>query len=155
MTLQDFAHWWIAEGKPYMPPTSAQVIETDWTLSFPVFRQNGFQVELYMAKPNWSTPKHTHPFDSVTIFNGGKMLGRRGVALDENPPWEALEDEDIDQVQPTLPQGHWHQIKATEKGFSFYNVQYWPEATPTSATIGYTGEPMGPLHKEVIDRASK
>jgi hypothetical protein len=154
MTLEDFAHWWIGEGKPYMPPDNGTVIETDYTLSFPVFRRNGFQVELYMAKPNWETPKHTHCFDSVTIFNGGKMLGRRGVALDENPPWTALEDEDIDQVQPVLPLGCWHQIRATDKGFSFYNVQYWPEETPTSATLGYTGEAMGPKHQEVILRAA-
>jgi hypothetical protein len=150
MTLEDFAHWWISEGKPQRPPRDGKVIETDWTLSFPIFRERGFQVELYMAKPNWETPKHTHPFDSVTVFNGGKMLGRRGVALDENPPWTVLEDEDIDQVQPTLPAGQWHQIRATDKGFTFYNVQYWHDENPTSATIGYTGDAMGPLHNEVL-----
>lgn len=154
MTLEEFAKQWIHDGKPYRPPQDSHVIETDYTLSMIVYRQGGFQVELYMAKPNWSTPKHTHSFDSVTVFNGGKMLGRRGVALDENPPWTALEDEDIDQVQPVLPMGHWHQIKATDKGFSFYNVQYWPELQPTSATIGYHGEAMGPKHQEVLN-ASK
>lgn len=150
MTLEDFAHWWILQGKPHRTPADAPVIETDYTLSMIVYRERGFQVELYMAKPNWSTPKHTHSFDSVTIFNGGKMLGRRGIALDENPPWTALEDEDCDQVQPTLPMGHWHQIRATEQGFSFYNVQYWPDEAPTSATIGYHGEPMGPIHAGVM-----
>jgi hypothetical protein len=154
MTLEDFAHWWIDEGKPYLPPAEGKVIETDYTLSFPVFRRNGFQVELYMAKPNWETPKHTHSFDSVTIFNGGKMLGRRGVALNENPPWTALEDTDCDIVQPTLPAGQWHQIKATDSGFTFYNVQYWHQHEPTSATMGYTGEPMGHKHGEILN-ASK
>lgn len=151
MTLEEFATFWVRAGKPYRPPHNARVIETDYTLSMIVFRDNQFQVELYMAKPNWSTPKHTHSFDSVTVFNGGKMLGRRGIAFDENPPWVALEDADIDLVQPVLPMGHWHQIRATDKGFSFYNIQYWPEEQPTSATIGYHGEAMGPVHQGVID----
>lgn len=155
MTLEDFAHWWVRAGKPYKPPHDSHVIETDYTLSMIVFRDSKFQVELYMAKPNWSTPKHSHDFDSVTVFNGGKMLGRRGQSLDENPPWLALEDADIDQVQPALPMGHWHQIRATDKGFSFYNIQYWPEVEPTSATIGYQGQAMGPKHEEVMNRASK
>lgn len=155
MTLEEFARRWIEAGKPYCPPHDSPVITTDYTMSMIVYRDNKFQVELYLCKPNWSTPKHTHSFDSVTVFNGGKMLGRRGIALDENPPWEALEDADIDRVQPTLPLGYWHQIRATEQGFSFYNIQYWPEETPTSATIGYQGEAMGPLHEEVIKNASK
>jgi hypothetical protein len=83
------------------------------------------------------------------------MLGRRGIALDENPPWTALEDSDCDKVQPTLPMGHWHQIRATDKGFSFYNIQYWPTETPTSATVGYQGDAMGPKHKEILVSASK
>jgi hypothetical protein len=155
MTLEQFAQRWVDSGKPHRPPQNSRVIETDYTLSMIVYRQEGFQVELYLAKPNWSTPKHTHSFDSVTVFNGGKMLGRRGVALDENPPWVALEDCDIDLVQPTLPLGHWHQIRATDRGFSFYNVQYWPEEKPTSATIGYYGDAMGPVHQGVINNASE
>lgn len=155
MTLEEFAQRWVAEGKPYRPPADSRVIETDYTLSMIVFRDDRFQVELYLAKPNWSTPKHRHDFDSITVFNGGKMLGRRGLESYENPPWYALEDTDIDVIQPTLPMGWWHQIRATDKGFSFYNIQYWPEATPSSATIGYHGEPMGPKHEEVMNRASK
>jgi hypothetical protein len=151
--LEQFAQWWVDSGKRYKPPHDCAVIETDYTLSMIVFREQGYQVELYMAKPNWSTPKHTHLFDSVTVFNGGKMLGRRGIALNENPPWTALEDVDIDIVQPVLPLGHWHQIRAADRGFSFYNIQYWPEHTPSSATIGYTGEAMGPVHQGVIDAA--
>jgi len=154
MTLEEFAQRWVDAGKPYNPPYNSPVIETDYTLSMIVYRDAKFQIELYLCKPNWSTPKHTHHFDSITIFNGGKMLGRRGIALDENPPWEALEDADIGIVQSILPMGHWHQIRATEQGFSFYNVQYWPEATPSSATIGYEGQSMGPIHQGIID-ASK
>lgn len=150
MTLEDFAHWWVAEGQPHQPPEDSRVIETDHTLSMIVYRHQGFQVELYLCKPNWETPKHTHDFESITVFNGGKMWGRRGSDFAENPAWSVLEDEDIGVVQPTLPLGHWHQIRATEKGFSFYNIQYWPEVKPTSATIGYHGEPMGPLHQQVL-----
>lgn len=155
MTLEEFARRWVDAGKPYSPPHDGHVIETDYTLSMIVFRDQGFQVELYLAKPNWSTPKHTHHFESITVFNGGKMLGRRGQNLTEEPAWSVLEDSDIDQIQPTLPQGWWHQIRATDKGFSFYNIQYWPNATPTSATIGYEGFPMGPIHEKVMNRASK
>ncbi len=155
MTLEEFARYWISAGKPYLPPQDSPVIETDYTLSMIVFRDKEFQVELYLAKPNWSTPKHTHLFDSITVFNGGKMFGRRGQSLDENPPWYALEDSDIDKIQPVLPMGHWHQIRATERGFSFYNIQYWPKDKPTSATIGYHGEAMGPIHQGVLDSAPK
>lgn len=154
MTLEEFARWWVASGKPHNSPEHARVIETDYTLSMPIFRNNGFQVEMYMAKPNWSTPKHTHDFDSITVFNGGKMLGRRGRDFSEEPPWSVLEDADNDQIQPILPKGHWHQIRATDQGFSFYNIQYWFDTIPTSATIGYHGQAMGPIHEEVI-RASK
>lgn len=152
-SLEQFARWWLIQNKPHRPPSDSHVIETDYTLSMIVYREKGYQVELYMAKPNWQTPKHTHDFDSITIFNGGKMLGRRGQDFNEEPPWVALEDTDIDLVQPVLPKGHWHQIRATDKGFSFYNIQYWPELDPTSATMGYHGEAMGPLHEKILEHA--
>lgn len=155
MTLEDFARFWVDAGKPILPPPDAKVIETDYTLSFPVFRNRGFQVELYLCKPNWTTPKHTHDFDSITVFNGGKMWGRRGQDINENTAWFCLENSDINQIQPILPRGHWHQIRATEQGFSFYNIQYWHEVEPTSATIGYHGEAMGPIHERVINSALK
>jgi len=147
-SLEEFAHWWVRAGKPHRVPDQP-VIKTDYTLSMTVFREAGYQVELYLAQPNWTTPKHTHHFDSITVFNGGKMLGRRGIALDENPPWGSLENADIDIVQPVLPQGHWHQIRATDLGFSFYNIQYWPEEKPTTATLGYEGASMGPIHDQL------
>lgn len=153
--LERFALKWIRDGKPFRPPIDRSVIETDYTLSMIVYRDGLYQIELYLCKPNWQTPKHSHDFDSVTVFNGGKMLGRRGQDLKENPPWSILEDCDIDQVQQELPKGHWHQIKATGRGFSFYNVQYWPEHRPTSATIGYHGQAMGPIHQQVRDLASQ
>jgi hypothetical protein len=152
LELTQFARWWLREHKPHRPPPDARVLETDHTLSMIVLREDNIQVELYLAKPNFQTPKHTHLFDSITIFNGGYMEGRRGKELSEEPNWFSLDNSNIDEIQPPLPTGWWHQLRSLDTGFSFYNVQHWKEHDPTSATIGYVGKSMGPVHDKLLSR---
>lgn len=154
-TLKEFAQWWLDAGRPHNLPDSASVVETDHSLSFPVFRRDAYQIELYMGKPNFTSSKHSHPFDQLIIFQGGKMFARRGQDLEENPPWQGHDHADVDLISEILPRGQWHQIKSLDRGFVFYNVQYWYDLEPTSAVIEYSGESMGPIHNQIIRNASK
>lgn len=153
--LYQFAQWWLSEGRPIAPPLDNHILETDHSLSMVIFRDGAFQVEQYMGKSNFTSSKHSHPFDQLIIFQTGKLWGRRGQDILEEPPWQPLEDTDSLEINQVLPRGHWHQIRSFERGFMFYNLQYWYDLKPTSAVVEYRGQSLGPLHDRIINHATE
>lgn len=145
-TLQEFTQWYIDNNYPIHVPDNVQVYPTDVSYSVCVFRRDVYQVEMYIAKPEFMSSKHGHPFEQQIIFLGGDMWGNR-----QNGNLAHLTDKDKGKVGDVLPTNHWHQVGSGSQGFVFFNCQKWPSIElMTSAVVEYIGEPLGDLHKTII-----
>jgi hypothetical protein len=145
-TLSDFTKWYVDNNYPIVVPANVQVFPTDVSYSICVFRHDVYQVELYIAKPEFMSSKHSHPFEQQIIFLGGDMWGNR-----ENGRLQHLDDKDKYNVGHVLPPNHWHQVGSGMQGFVFFNCQKWPTTKMmTSAVVEYGGESLGPLHKKIL-----
>lgn len=145
--LQEFAQWYKDNNYPHNPPTDAKLYQTDVSSSICIFRQGKFQVEFYIARPNFISSKHFHNFEQAIIPMGGTGRGRRGTVLSEESDWKTISWFIVGKILPILPQTHWHQIESFDTGLYFYNCQMWPEGvTPTSAVVSYIGDSLGPIH---------
>jgi hypothetical protein len=145
-TLTEFTKWYVDNNYPIIVPDNVQVFPTDVSYSVCVFRRDVYQVEMYIAKPEFMSSKHSHPFEQQIIFLGGDMWGNR-----ENGRLEHLGDNDKNKVGHILPPNNWHQVGSGSQGFVFFNCQKWPSVKMmTSAVVEYGGESLGPLHKQII-----
>ena len=131
---------------PIRVPDNVQVFPTDVSYSVCVFRHDVYQVEMYIAKPEFMGSKHSHPFEQQIIFLGGDMWGNR-----ENGRLQHLGDNDKNKVGDVLPSNTWHQVGSGMNGFVFFNCQKWPSVEMmTSAVVEYNGDSLGPLHNKII-----
>lgn len=145
-TLQEFTQWYIDNKYPILVPDNVQVFPTDVSYSVCVFRHDVYQVEMYIAKPEFMSSKHSHPFEQQIIFLGGDMWGNR-----ENGKLQHLSSKDKNHVGALLPPNNWHQVGSGSQGFVFFNCQKWPNTQMmTSAVVEYGGESLGPLHEQII-----
>lgn len=157
-SLKQFAEWYIDNNYPIRVPENATIYPTDVSYSCCVFRQDVYQVEIYLAKPNFKSSAHSHPFEQLIIFLGGHLSG----ASQANPivgslgsPINAqssktMPHKDFGRVSNILTPGNWHEITAHSQGFIFFNLQRWPDVkTMTSAVVEYNGDSLGVLHDSI------
>lgn len=145
-SLNEFTQWYIDNNYPILVPDNVQVYPTDVSYSVCVFRHDVYQVEMYIAKPDFMSSKHSHPFEQQIIFLGGDMWGNR-----QNGRLQHLSDKDKNNVGVILPANQWHQVGSGNQGFVFFNCQKWPSAEMmTSAVVHYNGDALGELHKIII-----
>lgn len=157
--LEQFALWYKRNNFPLRPPANGKTYATEQTFSWVMFRQGRYQAEMYFAKPNTISTKHSHPFEQIIIFLGGKMAGSRGT---ENS-WAILGDpetlpsdynmdlvgSDFGKLGKKLAPGEWHLLEAFDSGFCFIVCQDWGDINPSSAIIAYDGPAFGEEHRKL------
>lgn len=156
-SLTEFVAWYRANNYPWRVPENVQIYPTDVSYSCCIFRQDVYQVEIYLAKPDFTSTPHSHPFEQQIIFLGGHMTGERsgetgtmGRDIDQCTNAQSVGRDSFRPSTP-LPAGAWHQVSAGRQGFIFFNCQRWPSVEAmTSAVVAYNGEPLGHLHKQII-----
>jgi len=124
-----------------------KVFVTDVSTSTLVMDEDRYLVEMYFMHPMIEVVPHAHPFDSLTIFIGGHLLGRREGMIGHwlNPRHTGL-------IGDVLPAGQWHAFQTGEDGAVVYVISSWKDLTEkNSATIKYSGTPLGPIHKATLD----
>lgn len=123
-----------------------RVYHTDVSTSTLVFDEDRYLVEMYFMHPNIEVVPHSHPFDSVTIFMGGHLLGRRESILGG---W--LNSFHTGLVGEVLPAGQWHAFQTGKDGATVFVVSSWEDiAEKNSATVKYLGTPLGPIHAQSL-----
>jgi hypothetical protein len=124
-----------------------RVFLTDVSTSTLVWREDRYLVELYFMHPLIDVVQHSHPFESLTIFMGGHLLGRRKSFLGR---W--LNDSNSGTICETLPNGAWHAFQSGENGAVVYSISRWDDiAQMDSATRKYIGDPLGPTHQKTLE----
>lgn len=156
--IEQFASWYKRNNFPIRVPADARVFPTEQTFSIVLFRQGRFQAELYLAHPDTISTKHSHPFEQIVIFLGGKLSGSR-----QTEEWSTLGGVDSvpqnfnkDNAHPDagkmgkkLAIDEWHQLTAHEQGFAFIVLQDWGDMNPSSAIVAYDGDSFGEKHKNL------
>lgn len=146
MSITEFSRNYVALGYPHNSALMNRVFVTDVSTSTLVWEQNNFLVEMYLMHPYAKVVKHTHPFENVSIHYSGKLLGSREGGIGR---W--LTDSDRGYISNILIPGNWHSFIVGDTGAIFYNVSTWNiPGEKTSATIRYIGEPLGPVHKNIL-----
>lgn len=161
-TLENFVHWYKDSNFPIMPPADMKIYVTDISFSCIVFRKHRYQVEMYMLKPNAFIPSHSHDFDLQIIHLGGSMLafnnGKSGkIGLESSLNSNAdIPHQSSGTITEKLVKNTEHKFYTFSQGELFFNIEEWdPETEKTSATLEYSGTPLGPMHSETLNNLKK
>jgi hypothetical protein len=144
--IREYARRYAALNYPHNPQLMRKVYFTDVSTSTLVWKEGEYLVEYYLMHPLIEVVPHAHPFESITIHIGGKMLGRREGVIGE---W--LTDKHAGHIGGILPAGAWHAFSTGDTGAIVYVVSRWDDpAEMDSATIKYLGAPLGPMHEQSL-----
>jgi hypothetical protein len=154
-TVEEFAKWWLSHGCTIRPPFKNPVFTTDIAYSLVLFREGQYQVELYICKPNTSSPNHHHPgVDSFFVYLGGNLeISFDGVLT------QSLRD--LQKEGPngrhfllgqfiTHPSSTGHSLEVFDEGGAFLSFEKWNTQEPSSVTVNWAGEPVGEEHQQTI-----
>lgn len=155
-TLEEFAQWYKDNGYPIRPPFEDPVYITDISYSYVLYREGPYQAELYLVRPNTSSPSHTHPGveNIVMLWGGDVSLEHDGEYLDSSQ-FNHRSDNGTSSLfgisGPKLTDDKTHALFAGNKGGAFLSLEKWPEnIVPSSVTVNWEGEPVDENHRQII-----
>jgi hypothetical protein len=156
-TLEEFAQWYKESGYPIRPPFEDPVYVTDISYSYVLFREGQYQAELYLVRPNTSSPNHSHPGieNIIMIWGGDVSNSQNGKKLDLSEYYKEPSPTGTNKLfgmssEKLTDQGY-HALFAGNKGGAFLSLEKWPtDRKMTSVTIEWDGEAVDPSHAELI-----
>ena len=84
--LEDFSKWYVENQHPLKPPAYEPVYDTEYSLRYVIFREDRFQAEMCIVKPNSVFTNYTPKpgVDHCTLFLSGTFIGYKNnnVVLD-------------------------------------------------------------------------
>ncbi len=156
-SLEEFAQWYKDNNYPIRPPFEDPVYVTDISYSYVLYREGQYQAELYLVRPNTSSPDHSHPgVENIIMVWGGDIHTRQnGVFQDLSSNYQTPADDGTNKLFGVCGQKitdqETHALIVGNKGGAFLSLEKWPEGvTPNSVTINWEGEPVDPGHGEII-----
>jgi quercetin dioxygenase-like cupin family protein len=138
-SVRSFAVWWLRH-KPFRPPVDA-VTHVGGFSGVTLYRQGQFQVQFFIAKPNASAPKHSHPnIDSVEY-------GIAGAGQDTFKSERNVHIGGLFMIAPCET----HTAQAGPGGGAFLSFQKWLNGVePSSVELDWSGEPIDEMHAKEI-----
>jgi quercetin dioxygenase-like cupin family protein len=114
--LENFKDWWLANRLINTPLTNSLICIAE-THGVVLYRQDNYQVEMFLVKPNSEIEPHIHPnVDSFEVFIGGTIdFMCNGQWFAQNNIGDAI------RVYPNS----WHGGKFGDLGGCFLSVQKW------------------------------
>jgi len=153
-SLSAFAHWYLNNPQPLRVPFSNPITHQEKISAITLYREDPFQVQLWLCKPNFFIPEHEHPnVDSYEVFLYGMKFTHSGEVV--------VDEEQYNQENNGVPLLNYQTIRvkpndkhggtASDKGGAFLSIQQWKNNTfPKSVSDDWKGKPMGKEHKEQI-----
>ena len=152
--LSNFAYWYLTSGEvdKFYTPIKNGLLFIEGVSGIVLYRNEQFQVELFICQPNLVIPEHTHPdVDSYEFFLHGMKFTHSGETVINNE--EALLEQDgfpinayqTIRVKPNDPHGG----TASKYGGAFISIQHWlNDVDPTHVSSNWEGNSMGQQHSQ-------
>jgi len=159
-TVEEFRDWYCAAGMPIRPPFLNPVFHTDNAMSLCLFRKGKFQVELYIAEPNSTSPPHTHPgVESAFVYLTGNI--QSNLEGRDNPDvqqWQKPQQDGTHMLfksRVSSPDGIPHWLGIGPEGGAFLSFEYWKDKEPVSVTVNWDGELVGDEHAKTLQSVNE
>ena len=152
--LTKFRNWYLKKSPPILVPYNHFAHFIEGVSGLTIFRNDPFQVQIFIAEPNTVIPNHTHPnVDSYEVaLNGMEFFLNDEVSLSrkktdtQNGQYSAAMYETV-RVYPDCPHGG----IAGKNGGSFISIQHWLNGVkPTSVANDWNGVTMGNCHTNQV-----
>jgi len=146
-SVKDFAEWYSSFGFPLLCPSDFEVYISDDAITFPIFRYNNFQVELYILDNDYKIAEHSHPY--VDVIQS---------VLDKNSQynWSPI---NLTLIYPdTHGSGNFNvfndpDIPNEDKRTLLLTFEKWPKNTkPSTLAAVWKGKLAGPLQEQLVRR---
>ena len=155
--LENFKIWYLSKQPTinFCVPFSNPLMFIDGISGLTLYRENNFQVQLFICEPNINIPEHTHPnIDSFELFlygmkftHSGKTIIDSDMALKEKNKIPFCSYQTI-RVKPN----DWHGGVSSKNGGAFISIQHWLNDTkPTHVSDDWQGEVVGKKHKQQLN----
>ena len=158
-TLEEFAQWYKDNNFPIKPPFEDPIYTTDISYSYVLFREGQYQAELYLVRPNTSSPPHSHPNveNMIMIWGGDVSFSQNGQYFDLSEANKESNDDGTHKLfgvcGPLLTDKDNHALFAGKRGGAFLSLEKWPEGvTPNSVTINWSGDAVDEGHQKIIQQ---
>jgi len=156
-TLEEFANWYKDNGFPIRPPFEDPVYITDISYSYVLYREGQYQAELYLVRPNTSSPDHSHPGieNIVMVWGGDVSTSQNGKFTDLSEYYKEPSSNGTNKLfgmqSEKLTDNGFHALFAGNKGGAFLSLEKWPkDKKMTSVTIEWDGDAVDSSHAELI-----
>jgi hypothetical protein len=156
-TLEEFVEWYKANNFPIKPPFEDPVYVTDISYSFVLFREGQYQAELYLVRPNVSSPEHTHPGieNIIMVWGGDVSFTENGVLHDLSEHYTEPGPTGLNKLfgmtGPNLKGSSSHSLICANKGGAFLSLEKWPlDKKISSVTIAWDGDAVDSNHAKLI-----
>lgn len=116
--LTAFLNWWLST-RNFNPPVETPTNQNGNLSGVVLYRDNSFQVQLFIVKPNSEIEPHIHPnVDSYEVYVSGDIeFMCDGVWFDQ----AQTQGNGVMRVRPSS----WHGGKFGPRGGCFLSVQHW------------------------------
>jgi hypothetical protein len=141
--LNEFSEWFIENHHPIKPPAYEPIYDTGYSLRYVVFREDRFQVEFCIVKPNSVFPIDSSKSDvnHCTLFLSGSFIGYKDdfVALDTSKLGTNPDGTSI-LLNRTFTDSQFDLDKLTtgDQGAAFMSIQHWAEDIAMSSLAKLT-----------------
>jgi len=149
-SAQQIVKGYIERGCPLQLVPNTPIIVTDCSTSALSWVEDNVVIEHYLMHPNTEVVMHSHPFYTQTLHISGEV---QGYAHQRSMAARWLRDSDYLYLGPIHPPNTQHGFRVGSQGAQFFTIQIWPHkvTNPQSATLLYHGQPIGNLHKAILD----
>jgi len=152
-TVKEFADWYVSNNYPLRPPFDSPVYTTSISYSYILYREGQYQAELYLVKPNSTSPEHSHPgVENIVMILGGNVGGTVDGKVQDNTALALQANADgtsklFGCFGQTLTQTSKHSLTTGVTGGAFISFEKWPEGVkPYSVTENWEGTAIDNNH---------
>jgi len=154
--IQEFTKWWL-HNRFIRPPFNDCMFTTELAQSLTLFREGNFQVELYMLKPNSTSPWHKHEgVDSIFVYLGGNLeFGNEDKTFNNTQNDQVEGQFGAHMLFGRMAQaldGGLHAVRTYDQGGAFLSFEHWKVGKPDSVVINWQGEHDGPIHTNTVNK---
>jgi hypothetical protein len=130
--LEDFSKWYVENQHPFKPPAYEPVYDTGYSLRYVIFREDRFQVEMCIAKPNSVFTNYVPKsgVDHCTLFLSGTFIGYKydDIVLDTSSLGTNIDGTSIFLNQIFKgSQFDLDKLATGDQGAAFMSLQHWED----------------------------